>query len=257
MLTTPESRILVSGSGAGWRRKRRTLLIAGPDLGRHAALAALLSDEFDVRVTAARQVAVRWLVERRPDVLVADGRLVESEVDLLGTVTSDGVAGRMPVVVDAGHPPRLPRHLDQALSLRLVFRRDVVDLAIAVLGTAVTGTRLVPLWHSRNVHVRNAVAEVARRYRDRLTVATLAAAAGVSGTYFSHLFKAQTGMTVKEYVGRVHLEAAKCLLADGDETLDLVADKAGFADASHLSRVFRRHTGHTPSEHRYAQGGWR
>jgi AraC-like DNA-binding protein len=254
MLTTPERQQFGTRHlerPAGRRPNRRSLLIAGLDLGRHAALAALLSDDFDVRVTAAGQVAARCLVERRPDMLVVDGRLAEAEVDLVLAATSGELTDRMPVVLTTDHPLQLPRRLDRAPSVRHAFRRDVVDLAITVFDMAPRGrTRLAPLCQSRNVHVRRAVEEVARRYRDRLTVGTLAAATGVSNTYLSHLFKEQTGMTVKAYVGRVHLETAKSLLLDGNDTLDLVADKAGFADASHLSRAFRRHIGATPSEHR-------
>src|SRR5262249_32622636 len=42
-----------------------------------------------------------------------------------------------------------------------------------------------------------------------LTVERLAAAAGVSGSHLAHLFRAETGMTVRAYLTRVRIEVAK------------------------------------------------
>jgi AraC-like DNA-binding protein len=57
-------------------------------------------------------------------------------------------------------------------------------------------------------------------------------------------------MTVKEYVTRLRIEVAKQLLYDRAQTLERIAEKVGFSDASHLSRVFRRYVGYRPGTFR-------
>ncbi|WP_158890680.1 helix-turn-helix domain-containing protein [Amycolatopsis anabasis] len=227
-----------------------TLLIAGSDLGRCAALAALLTDVLDVRVASTEEEATRRIIERRPGAVLVDDRLAEPETDLFRAVSGEHGDRGFPVVVDAGHRDRLPHHFDGVPACQVVFRRDVVDLAATIAALVSPRRRARLISGARNVHVRHAVDLVARRYTERLTIGTIARRTGLSDTYLSHLFKAQTEMTVREYVTRVHLEVAKCLLGSSDDTLELVAAKAGFADASHLSRVFRRHTGRTPAEYR-------
>ncbi|WP_206795417.1 helix-turn-helix domain-containing protein [Amycolatopsis sp. MtRt-6] len=223
-----------------------TVLIVGPDIGRCAAVGALLGDFAEVRITGTGDVAARHIVERRPDVLLVDGRAASADSDLHLAVTGDHARRGRPVVLDAGAPEQLSHHFRGIPWCETAFRRDVVGLAETV-------ANLIPAQPSsglRNGHVRRVIDFVARRYRDRLTVGTIAAETGLSSTYLSHLFKLRTGMTVRDYVTRVHVEVAKCLLRDRDDTLEIVAGKAGFADASHLSRVLRRRTGHTPARYR-------
>jgi transcriptional regulator GlxA family with amidase domain len=43
---------------------------------------------------------------------------------------------------------------------------------------------------------------------------------------------------------------AKQLLMHEDHKLDRVAEMTGFVDGSHLSRVFRLHTGRSPGQYR-------
>ena len=56
------------------------------------------------------------------------------------------------------------------------------------------------------------------------------------------------GETMK--IQRVRLDKAKDLLARTDLPILTVARRSGFAHASHLSAVFRREEGLTPSDYR-------
>lgn len=83
-----------------------------------------------------------------------------------------------------------------------------------------------------------------------LTVERLAAASGISGSHLAHLFRAETGMTVRAYLTRVRIEVAKDLLSTTNEKLASIAARVGFFDASHLVRVFRKVTGTSPNTYR-------
>jgi len=66
----------------------------------------------------------------------------------------------------------------------------------------------------------------------------------------AHLFRAETGMTVRDYRTRVRVEITRDLLSHSDENLADIAAFVGFFDASHLSRVFREIKGKRPSTYR-------
>jgi AraC family transcriptional regulator len=80
-----------------------------------------------------------------------------------------------------------------------------------------------------------------------LSLAELAAVAGLSPSHFNSLFKQSAGVTAHQYVIRRRVDRAVNLLSrDGARLID-VADQAGFADQSHMSRCMRRVVGMTPA----------
>jgi AraC family transcriptional regulator len=78
----------------------------------------------------------------------------------------------------------------------------------------------------------------------------LAAAAGLSSFHFAKLFKQSTGVTPHQYVLQRRLERAKELLRNPEISLTQASLQSGFADQSHLTNVFRRFVGVTPSRFR-------
>ena len=69
-------------------------------------------------------------------------------------------------------------------------------------------------------------------------------------TYFSLLFKKETGMNFLEYLTDVRIREAKRLLSDPRKTIADVAAEVGYNDVKHFSRVFTRSTGIHPSKYR-------
>src|SRR5262249_35736193 len=88
--------------------------------------------------------------------------------------------------------------------------------------------------------VSRAIDYLHRNLREGLTVERLATATGISGSHLAHLFRAEIGMTVRDYLTRVRIEVAKDLICTTDEKLASIAARVGFFDASHLARVFRK-----------------
>ncbi|MBN1676310.1 MAG: helix-turn-helix transcriptional regulator [Kiritimatiellae bacterium] len=72
----------------------------------------------------------------------------------------------------------------------------------------------------------------------------------MSESHFSHTFKAMTGVSPKKYLTRTKMLKAQELLKGTDETVKAIAATLGFEDAHYFSKVFRRHTGKTPSQFR-------
>lgn len=83
-----------------------------------------------------------------------------------------------------------------------------------------------------------------------LSVAGLAAEAGVHPAHLSRAFHRRFGSPVRAYIREARVRAAADLLRRSSLTLADVAAGTGFADQSHLTRVFKQVTGATPGRYR-------
>ncbi len=104
---------------------------------------------------------------------------------------------------------------------------------------------------------------VRRRVRDYidshldspLSLDELAGVAMLSTYHFARMFAVSFGETPHAWVQRRRVEHARHLLAVGRLDLAGIAQRAGFGNASHLSRSFRQLMGATPGAYRrYVQG---
>lgn len=99
-------------------------------------------------------------------------------------------------------------------------------------------------------------AEEARKYIDAfymndLSLTMLANRFHINPTYLSELFKKQTGSNFSDYVAQVRIGRAAELLGDPSMRLSDIAELVGFANASYLSSVFKKHYGISPNEYRH------
>lgn len=97
--------------------------------------------------------------------------------------------------------------------------------------------------------------EEARKYIDAfymndLSLTMLANRFHINPTYLSELFKKQTGSNFSDYVAQVRIGRAAELLGDPSMRLSDIAELVGFANASYLSSVFKKHYGISPNEYR-------
>lgn len=90
------------------------------------------------------------------------------------------------------------------------------------------------------------VAQVERHYAEKLRQAALAAQCGLSTSAFSRAFKAEYGLTFREYLMRLRIRQACHLLHLGTHSATAAGLAVGFDDASHFARAFRKLTGMSP-----------
>ncbi|WP_211101524.1 AraC family transcriptional regulator [Niveispirillum sp. SYP-B3756] len=81
-------------------------------------------------------------------------------------------------------------------------------------------------------------------------LADLARECGISVGHFSRAFKQSAGMSPHQWLLERRVAQARHLLATSPSPIAEIAQQCGFADQSHLTRVFERITGTTP-------GRWR
>lgn len=87
----------------------------------------------------------------------------------------------------------------------------------------------------------------------RISVAEVAFECGMSADYFSRAFRRATGLPPHQWLLHRRVQVAKALLEHEPISIAEVAFAAGFADQSHLVRVFGRIEGTTPSAWRLAR----
>lgn len=92
---------------------------------------------------------------------------------------------------------------------------------------------------------------IAERYADKLSLAELAAEAGLSRFHLLRAFRRSTGLTPHDYLVNRRIEIAKGRLRAGDSAAS-VALGTGFADQAHFTRAFRRCVGVAPGAYRVA-----
>lgn len=83
-----------------------------------------------------------------------------------------------------------------------------------------------------------------------ITLKEIADNAGLSETYFSALFKKETGENVSEFIQKSRVKDAQSLLQYSDYSLMEIGKYLGFCSQSHFSKTFRRFTGMTPGQYR-------
>lgn len=73
----------------------------------------------------------------------------------------------------------------------------------------------------------------------------------LSRPYFSAKFKAETGLSLTDFILKEKTEEAKRLLCFSEKTLLNISNYLGFSSQSHFSRVFKKYSGgYSPSEYR-------
>jgi AraC family transcriptional regulator len=79
-----------------------------------------------------------------------------------------------------------------------------------------------------------------------LTVDLLATEVGLSPAHFARAFKETMGVAPHRYLLMLRLEHARRLLDAPDAALSAIAQRSGFADQAHFTRLFKREYGVTP-----------
>jgi len=83
-----------------------------------------------------------------------------------------------------------------------------------------------------------------------LSTQLVALALGFESSYFAKRFKSHTGESMVKNLRRVRLQRARELLRNPFLSVQEVATRTGFSDASYFTRVFRGELGVTPVQYR-------
>lgn len=98
--------------------------------------------------------------------------------------------------------------------------------------------------------LRKAMEKMRLFYFEPLTVADLAAHAGMSASHFARVFKATFGTGPIDWLRRERISQAKRRLGDSTDPIQQIAEQVGYRDRFFFSKDFKKLTGFTPREFR-------
>lgn len=92
--------------------------------------------------------------------------------------------------------------------------------------------------------------ELDRRIGVPTTLSELADLSGYSAQHLGRLFKRTLGLTPLQHLTHLRMRYAADLLLTTNATLDQIADRIAIEDPYYFSRLFKKHTGQSPSQYR-------
>ena len=128
----------------------------------------------------------------------------------------------------------------------LALEASALEMLVSATRTAGSQSRASerPTWLRRVEEI------IHDRFRERLEVRYLAAEVGVHPAHLGRVFRVHKRIPIATYIRNLRLEWAADQLRTTDSSLSHIALRAGFADQSHFTRSFKRHTGHPPGHFR-------
>lgn len=98
--------------------------------------------------------------------------------------------------------------------------------------------------------VKQAVEYIDQNYFEELTLVSLAEKYCVESSYFSRLFKQETGKNLMLYIAEKRIEKAIEYMKDENVNLTEIAFLTGYDDYTYFSKVFKKITGKSPRDYR-------
>jgi len=227
------------------------LLLVGGDPGWRATLAVTLTRAVGVETTGTLVDGLNAMLRFRPTCVVLNvGRSPGEAARFLGALNAQLPA--CPVLVVSEDPYLGAEPVWENLNIRGVLRPPVSsgDLVSRIGAVLPPGGSLTGPWPQLGESVTRAIDYLSRHFDEDLTVDAIAEVIEISSSHLAHVFRAETGLSVRDYLTRVRVTIVQDLLASTDEKLESVAARVGFGDTSHLSHVFQRITGRPPSAYR-------
>lgn len=98
--------------------------------------------------------------------------------------------------------------------------------------------------------IRDAKQYIQENFQCSITLEDVSTKVGFNATYFSSLFKKDTGYTFLEYLTEVRMNHAKTLLKETNIGVATICERVGYSDVKHFTKIFTKHIGLKPNEYR-------
>ena len=98
--------------------------------------------------------------------------------------------------------------------------------------------------------IRMARKYIQEHYMQQISLEEVSDAIGLSPAYLSTMFKKELGINFSDCLISCRIDAAKELLKNGEDSINEVAEKVGYADPKYFSKTFNKVVGLKPSVYR-------
>ena len=129
---------------------------------------------------------------------------------------------------------------------------DIADLSYLLMETLELLTNMAfPKTGNNTGLIRKSIAYINEYYNQNPTLSEVASHINLNPSYFSALFKKETGTNFSSYLLNVKMENAKLLLRNSNLSLSDISAELGFESQSYFSKLFKKETGLTPRDYRH------
>ncbi len=104
--------------------------------------------------------------------------------------------------------------------------------------------------NKNRVHIEQAKNYILLNYMNNITLEDIGLYIGFNPSYFSSIFKKETGISFVEYLSQVRIEKSKELLKEPDLKIQDISIMVGYSDVKYFSKLFSKHTGLSPKDYR-------
>lgn len=216
-ITSEDDRLVLRQNDfAVWDSERRFQF----EISNHMRKRTLLINRSAIEEAGGRSWSTKRLVQ---DSMAPSVRLLRSYLETLSTLPGELSAQSIVAARNA------------ALELVAGTVRTEITMSTALAGEALRSS--VDRWTDRNLATGN-VSPAAAAVAHSVSVRTLHRCYAAAGTTFGKIVRAR------------RLERARQDLVTALDSVQIIADRWGFADAAHFSRAFKQHYGLSPSDYR-------
>ena len=147
--------------------------------------------------------------------------------------------------------------------LTIVQKEDVMRNGLAVskliellslLNKIGSSTPMPAKNHAENPMIHQILEYIHEHFTETITVDSIAANFHITASHLAHLFKKQTGISLWNYVILQRLRHANALMAK-DISAEEACYAAGFNNYANFYRLYKKHTGTTPTEYKKQNKG--
>jgi len=212
-----------------------------------------------VKIPAYTAQAIRYITSREALLaIMRKGNFVMSS----GRMDVDGVLGK-----ELPYLENVRQITDNSILIwNVLFEREVTktigaclldvlsgkasyENALTTIRSKVNSTKRSDYYASA---VKNAKAYMELKHKEAISVKDVANSVNLSAGYFEKIFKDNTKMTLANYITKIRVEKAGQLLIENTGcNISQIAEKVGYPSVYYFSRVFKKHTGLTPTQYRY------
>jgi two-component system, response regulator YesN len=98
--------------------------------------------------------------------------------------------------------------------------------------------------------IRVAKEYIKQNYMKQISLEEVSSFVGFNSSYFSHLFKKESGKNFLEYLSETRMNKAKEFLKETNLSIAVICEKVGYCDIKHFTKSFKKIAGIKPNEYR-------
>lgn len=171
------------------------------------------------------------------------------------------------------HPELVKKYLGKVLNYMEIFLLDVPDHLTIQTETRIMESQnffelekiltdylktiqeaLQGEWHTYRKETIACINFLMENYRKKLTLSDIASQVSLTEKYLCHIFKADTGVSIIQYLNQLKMDYAAELLKDSSKRVKEVAEIVGIPDQFYFNRIFKKYYGVSPTVYQKENG---